>query len=154
MKKKFRPKVIVMIDRAKLNIIQRIRFEYNLLQNKVAGYLSDKEQALSTARKKMYFFLFIGSFGSYFIYVIISGFNLKSAPGLNFGNIHASKIHDSPGSGQLNIREIRVLNYITYLDSLKASHTGRVKYDSILKHNPGLMDTLTFIKSHVLPTNQ
>lgn len=154
MKKKLRPKVIVMIDRAKLNIVQQLRFEVRLFQNRVAEYLSEKEQRLSTNRKKVYFFLFVGIFSSYFLWLTVSSFFIKPHQDLNFGNIHASKIPETINPGRLTFHEMRVLNYIRFLDSLKTTASGKIKYDRILKSNPGLMDTLTFIKSQILPPNK
>lgn len=152
MKNNLRPKVIVMCDKAKLSFIQRIRFELNIIQKKVAGYLSEKEQKLTTNRKKIYFFLFVGTFSSYFLYITVSGFFNPNTTALKFGNIHSSKIHEQNNTGGLSFREIRVMNYLQFLDSLKTTKSGKIRYEKIIKQNPGLIDTLTFIKSQILPT--
>lgn len=152
MKNNLRPKVIVMFDKAKLSFIQPIKVELNIIQNKIAGYLSEKEQKLTTNRKKIYFFLFVGTFSIYFLYITVSGFFNPNTKPLNFGNIHSSKIHEQNSTAGLSFREIRVLNYLRFLDSLKTTKSGKIRYDKIIKQNPGLIDTLTFIKSQILPT--
>lgn len=146
--------VIRLIDRAKFNFAQKVNYHWKALHLAFASFLSRKESALSQKRKKVYFFLFFGAFSIVFFYLVadgVNGFfgsfhNKKKGiiENLNFGSIHNVPVRET--ANVLNSREKRIFRYISYLDSLKSSPSGKIKFDSIVKSRPGLIDTLHYIK--------
>jgi hypothetical protein len=148
-------KVVRLIDRAKYNFAQRLAYWWNFLKFKFATSLSRQEQNLSLQRRKVYFFIIFGTLCLLCMYFLADGVNgfygalnnkkSDSSINLSFGNIHSLPANEAKEPG-LNKRERRVLNFIIYLDSLKTTPVGRIKYDSIDKARPGLMDSLRLIK--------
>jgi hypothetical protein len=148
-------KVVRLIDRAKYNFAQRLAYWWNFLRFKFATSLSRQEQNISLQSRKVYFFIIFGALCLLCGYLLADGVNgfygalnnkkADSNINLSFGNIHYVPATDPKETG-LNKRERRVLNFITYLDSLKTTPVGRIKYDSINKARPGLMDSLRLIK--------
>lgn len=45
----------------------------------------------------------------------------------------------------------RIHRFRAYMDSLAQSPSGKLLYDSILLHRPGLMDSVIFIEKHYRP---
>ncbi len=50
-----------------------VKSQWKTLQGSLVGYLEQKERGLTLRRKKVYFFLFVFSFGGFFLYSLVSG---------------------------------------------------------------------------------
>lgn len=146
--------VIRFIGRAKYNIAQKGNYYWNALNYRFANFLSQKERSITPQRRKLYFFLFVGFFGFVSLYILADGVNSfysflngkkdNTSQRLNFGSINTVPVRENPRPD--NTREGRVFKFIAYLDSLKSTPAGRIKYDSINKARPGLIDSLNYIK--------
>ncbi|RNI24116.1 hypothetical protein EFB08_17225 [Rufibacter latericius] len=53
--------------------LEWVKSQWKTLQGSLVGYLQQKERGLTLRRKKIYFFLFVFSFGGFFLYCLVSG---------------------------------------------------------------------------------
>ncbi len=156
----------------------RISFFSNWFKSiglRIANYLSKQEKKLSFYQRKVFFFCFFGILGAFLVYITVSSvlsFNSKKGnktgkvdkvdktdkKGFSFGSIKAvSLLNSSSGISKERIKrdeesakedEKQILLIIKYLDSLKMSPDHSM-YDDILKGNPGLIDSLEYIRRNL-----
>jgi hypothetical protein len=120
-------------------------------QRKAADYLNEKISVLSIRQLKIGFVIFSLLFAAGCCYVIWDAF---STPALS---IHIDPItipkHTSPRDSQQPVEKLlseqefnEIESFEKWLDSLQATPSGKLIYDSIAHDRPGLLDSLAFIQ--------
>jgi len=122
-------------------------------QRKWATYLNQKAGKCNKRSKQIYLALFCLFFGGSSIYIIIRAIDNPSGkiriekvsfPKYATGREPISTFHPVPVLTEKQYRNIQ--RFKEYMDSLQTSKTGKVKFDSIMKARPGLMDSVDFIE--------
>ncbi len=98
--------------------------------------------------------LFVLSVSTYSVYLAMNAFTRKGSNSMIITPIKKPK--HILETGETNIEAVeaseaesrRIKKFIKYMDSLAQSPSGRILYDSITSHRPGLMDSVRFIEDY------
>jgi hypothetical protein len=64
-----------------------LKLQLETVQDSIIRFLERKEKALSQGQKKIYFFLFVFSFGGFFLFCLVSGLAGYGTPGFSVSPI-------------------------------------------------------------------
>lgn len=119
-----------------------------------AVWMQRKTEKLSGKGKLMMLLIFVLLTGSYSIYLIGKSFSKNPAPSFLIIPIkrpaHIQENGDEAEHANAVISKSeyeRIYRFRQYMDSLTRSSTGKVLYDSIVAHRPGLMDSIQIIEN-------
>jgi len=122
----------------------------------LVGGLKWVESRLTSAQKRIVFLCYVAAFSLGCVLAVTSPFRSSSdqAVSLDFGDIKgaASAYTPQEGSGFApDSLQQQIINYQHFLDSMKNDPQGKTYYDSLVKAQPGFLDTLenvvSFLKS-------
>lgn len=132
-------------------VFQKMGSTIERRQRRAADYLNAKAENLSRKQLITSFTCFVLLFGGSAVAVIWQAFH-RPATTVRVKSI-AVPDHvlipeqESPKERALTRTEIRhIKSFRRYLDSLQQSDNGKAVYDSIVRHRPGLLDSLSFIE--------
>ena len=122
-------------------------------QRKWADYLNGKVKGAANGSKMFWLIVFCFLFGGSSIFLMVSSVG-ESARQLLIDRISVPSfmMQDKDPSDFIPLPILskkeyeNILAFEKYMDSLKNSTAGKLKYDSICIMRPGLMDSLSFIK--------
>ena len=124
-----------------------------LVQRRFAFLLNNKANQLSTGMKKIYLLLFCLVFGGFSAYILLTVFrNEKTLPRSIKPDQVSFPKHINPESEfqhKIIVSEDemqRIQRFKKYMDSLKASESGKIRHDNLMKDRPGLMDSIQLIE--------
>lgn len=124
------------------------------IQNNASSFLQAKSEKLSLASKRLIVIVFCLISFSSCVYLVIKSFFGNHPANLSIEAIRVPKqlthnenrrIIPSKGVSKDEIEKIK--KFRDYFDSLAKNNSGRRIYDSILKHRPGLIDSLSIIEN-------
>jgi hypothetical protein len=125
-------------------------------QNWFATTMGNLINSLGIKGKKIFLILFVLIFGSYSLYILLHTFlssNKNDAKGIKPEAIsvpsHLNEAGDENTSATTGITEEDLKNITVfkhYMDSLRASSSGKYVYDSIISTRPGLMDSIKLLE--------
>lgn len=108
-------------------------------QRRLADWLNIQSEKISLRTKKVVLIgIYLFSL-AYIIGLVIGSIRYK-IPGMN-NIIRPVVVNPGAKDSKEAIRD-NILMFRNYMDSLSATHSGRRQRDSILKHHPGLMDSI------------
>ncbi|MCT1523834.1 hypothetical protein [Sphingobacterium hotanense] len=119
-----------------------------------AVWMAKRTAGFSRRRWQVLLALFIVGFGGYSGYLTIAGFTGEGERAFSITPIkkprHAPETGDDRNSSpQVSEAEYkRIRRFRLYMDSLARSPAGKSKHDSMVKHRPGLMDSVRFIEKY------
>ncbi|MDX9880548.1 MAG: hypothetical protein RBS73_00690 [Prolixibacteraceae bacterium] len=130
---------------------------YKRIRSAWAAWMARRTAGFTRSTWRILLSLFVVLFGGYSVYLAVNGFTARQAKSISITPIkiprHATQTGDTPKAapqlseaGYSRIRQFRI-----YMDSLARSPTGKATYDSIIKHRPGLMDSVRFIENQYQP---
>lgn len=127
-------------------------------QKKWAELMQRYTERLSRNGKLIMFFLFCLIGGSLSLYLIGSSTMPGSASSFTITHFKATpfagKSGDENTKASIEVTKAeyeKIQRFRLYMDSLARSPSGNKVYDSILKHRPGLMDSVLFIENIYQP---
>lgn len=123
-------------------------------QSRWAVWMQQKTEKLSGKGKLMMLLIFVLLTGSYSIYLIGKSFSgnqtysfsitpIKKPAYIQKNGNEAKHTNAAIGESEFE----RIHRFRQYMDSLVRSPTGKVLYDSIVAHRPGLMDSIQIIEN-------
>lgn len=122
-------------------------------QRQCADYLNRKTEMYSKRSKQIVLAAFCLLFGSSSIYIIFQAIESPSGkitiekmsfPKYATGSDTARSFQPIPVLTEKQHQ--RIQRFRKYMDSLQTTKAGQIKYDSIIKARPGLMDSIDFIE--------
>lgn len=122
-------------------------------QRQCAGYLNRKTEKYNKRSKQIVLAAFCLLFGSSSIYIIVRAIESPSGkitiekmsfPKYATGSDTTSGFQPIPVLTEKQHQ--RIQRFKKYMDSLQTTKAGQIKYDSIIKARPGLMDSIDFIE--------
>ncbi len=123
-------------------------------QKKWAELMQHYTEQLPRNGKLIMFFLFCIIGGSLSLYLIASSIMRQSASSFTITHFKATPFVAKSGDENTKASVIvtkaeyeKIQRFRLYMDSLPRSPSGKKVYDSILKHRPGLMDSVLFIEN-------
>lgn len=134
-------------------VFQRLGNAIDKRQRKWAIWLNGKAEKLSKNTKLYSLIIFCFLFGGFSIYIIVSaiGNNAEkltiekmSFPAYAIAEDSTTSVKQLPILSEKEHQNIE--RFKRYMDSLQKTPVGRLKYDSIIKTRPGLMDSIAFIE--------
>jgi len=123
------------------------------------GGLKAIEGKLSNGQKRVVFGLYVAAFGAGCLLAITSPFrgNKVAIEPVEFGSI-APAINAYSGSSQLGFEpdsfQQQITSYWQFLDSMRTDPVGKSYYDSLVKAQPGFIDTLQNVASYLQSLKQ
>ena len=137
-----------------ISILKQIGVSIDRRLKIFANYLGHQSEKLSLKTKNCMLILYCLFFGGGCFFMIFSAFNNTSnAIGIEKVTIPNHVIHEDAGSlsqpaPALSDKVIKnIQRFKNYMDSLQQTSSGKVKYDSIIRARPGLMDSLFLTES-------
>jgi hypothetical protein len=127
---------------------------YKRMQVSWANWMMKRTENFSKCTWLMLLALFVLSVSVYNIYLVVSSINAKGSASFSITPIKKPKHLTETGEINKTNVEIheseynRIKNFRTYMDSLARSPSGKILYDSITMHRPGLMDSVRFIENY------
>lgn len=139
----------------KLNALSKgIHTAYKRLQGGWANWMMKRTEKFSKRTWIVLLILFVLSFGSYSTYVGVSAFTNKRSKSITITPIKKPEHVTETGDANIETAEVseaeysRIKKFRMYMDSMARSPSGRILYDSITSHRPGLMDSVRFIENY------
>jgi hypothetical protein len=133
-------------------ISNRIHAGYKHLQTGWAKWMVKRTQKFSRCTWIMLLILFVLSTSTYSVYIAVSAFTKKESNSITIVPIKKLKHATETGEPPIEAAEVseaqyrRMKRFRVYMDSLARSPSGKILYDSINSHRPGLMNSLQFIE--------
>ncbi len=127
---------------------------YKRLQGSWADWMTKRTENFSQHTWIVLLILFVLSIGSYSTYVGVSALINKKSNLITITPIkkpkHATETGDAniEAAGVSEAEYSRIKKFRMYMDSLARSPSGKILYDSITSHRPGLMDSVRFIENY------
>lgn len=142
------------VSEPKQNAISKgMQVGYNRLQGGWANWMMKRTEKFSHRTWIVLLILFVLSTGTYSAYLAVSAFT-KGSNAITITPIkklkQATETEDTPIEA-VEISEAeysRIKKFRVYMDSLARSPSGKVLYDSITRHRPGLMDSVQVIERY------
>ncbi|SFQ30351.1 hypothetical protein [Parafilimonas terrae] len=132
--------------------ITQIAFAH--LQTKWAKWMTKRTQRFSRNTWKLLLALFVLTAGGYSIYLAIDAFISKGSKSIAVTPIRTPAHINETGDVVTSTPQVtdtgynRIKNFRMYMDSLARSPSGKPIYDSIMKHRPGLPDSVRIIENY------
>ncbi|MBN9349269.1 MAG: hypothetical protein J0H55_01170 [Chitinophagaceae bacterium] len=133
-------------------ISNRIHAGYKHLQTGWAKWMVKRTQKFSRRTWIMLLILFVLSTSAYSIYLAVSAITEKDGILITVTPIKKPRYTTETGETDKEAAEVseaqyrRIKRFRVYMDSLARSPSGKILYDSINSHRPGLMDSLQLIE--------
>lgn len=132
-------------------VFQKMGNAVETRQRRAADYLNAKAERLSKRQLVIGLICFVTLFGGSAAAVIWQAFHRPVATVRVKSIVIPDHVlipeQESPKERALTGTEIRhIRSFRRYLDSLQQSGNGKAMYDSIARHRPGLLDSLSFIE--------
>lgn len=130
---------------------------YKRIRSAWAAWMTRRTAGFTRSTWRILLSLFVALFGGYSVYLAVNGFTARQAKSISITPIkiprHATETDQAPiVAPQVPAGEYeRIKRFRIYMDSLARSPTGKATYDSIIKHRPGLMDSVRFIENQYQP---
>lgn len=127
---------------------------YKQLEGGWANWMMKRTENFSRRTWIVLLVLFVLSFGSYSAYVGVSAFTNKRSNPITITPIKKPAHVTETGDANIEASEVseveysRIKKFRMYMDSLARSPSGKILYDSITSHRPGLMDSVRFIENY------
>lgn len=144
----------VQVNATQEKIANRIVSVCIRFQEKWAALMQHYTERLSRNGKLTMFLLFCIIGGSLSLYLIASSIMRGSASSFTITHFKATPFAGKSGDENTKASVIvtkaeyeKIQRFRLYMDSLARSPSRKKVYDSILKHRPGLMDSVLFIES-------
>ena len=139
----------------KPNVISRgIQTGYKRLQGGLANWMMKRTEKFSRRTWIVLLILFVLSISTYSVYLTASAFTKKGSNAITITPINKLKHATETGDAPIETAEVseaeysRIKRFRVYMDSLARSPSGKILYDSIISHRPGLMDSVRFIENY------
>lgn len=133
-------------------IFKGIHAGYKHLQTGWAKWMVKRTQKFSRRTWIMLLILFVLSTSAYSIYLAVSAIAEKDGILITVTPIKKPRYTTETGETDKEAAEVseaqyrRIKRFRVYMDSLARSPSGKILYDSINSHRPGLMDSLQLIE--------
>ena len=127
---------------------------YRCLKSGWAAWMTKHTAGFSPSTWKVILIVFILSSGGYNIYLAVNAIVSKPKKSISVTSIkkpaHATETGDANTTApQVSEAEyMRIRKFRTYMDSLARSPSGKIIYDSITRHRPGLMDSVRLVENY------
>ena len=133
-------------------VFQRLGAVIDKRQRQLAKYLLTKTERLSRRIKFYWLAIFCILFGGASLYIFLCSIESENdqifIDRMTFPK-HIGKSDTSHYQKQIPVltdnQYRKIQRFKNYMDSLQKSAMGKIKYDSIVKSRPGLMDSLLFV---------
>lgn len=131
-----------------------IQAGYKRIQSGWANWMMRRTENFSLRTWLLLLILFVISTSTYSVYLAVSAIKWKGESAITI--IPVKKPRHVTGTEEtakdaLGVSEIeyrRIKKFRLYMDSLEQSPSGKILYDSITSHRPGLMDSVRFIENY------
>lgn len=133
---------------------EKMNKQIHVMQSAWAQWMLRRTRNIPAKRMRLILIVFVMGIGSYCAWLTYAGINGKSGSFFSVTPIkkpaHATVTDDRykvlPGIAYVEYQ--RIHRFRIYMDSLARSATGKNRYDSIIRHRPGLMDSIGFIENY------
>lgn len=139
----------------KPNVLSKgIQTGYKRIQDSWANWMMKRTENFSQRTWAVLLILFVLSIGTYSVYLGVSAFTNKKINSITITPIKKPKHVTETGDENIEAAEVseaeysRIKKFRVYMDSLARSPSGKILYDSITHHRPGLMDSVRFIENY------
>jgi len=135
-------------------ISNRIQAGYKHLQRGWAKWMMKQTEKFSRRTWIVLLILFVLSTSTYSAYLAVSAFTKKGSNSITITPIKKLKHATETGEVPIEAAEVsqaeysRIKKFRMHMDSLARSPSGKILYDSITSHRPGLMDSVRFIENY------
>lgn len=135
-------------------ISKGIQARYKRLQGSWADWMMRRTEKFSRRTWVVLLVLFVLSVSTYSVYLAMNAFAGKGSNSITITPIKKPKYTTETGEANKEAVEVseaeysRIKKFRVYMDSLTRSPSGRILYDSITSHRPGLMDSVRFIENY------
>jgi hypothetical protein len=137
-----------------------IQTAYKRMQGAWANWMEKRTKNFSWCTWLVLLILFVLSAGTYSIYLAVNAITGKRSNSITITPIKRPKHATETGETNKDAAEVseaeysRIKRFRIYMDSLARSPSGKILYDSITQHRPGLMDSVRFIENYYKQLNQ
>jgi hypothetical protein len=127
---------------------------YKPLQGGWAKWMMKRTEKFSRRTWVVLLVLFVLSTSTYSAYLAVSAFTKKGSNSITITPIKKLKHATETGEVPIEAAEVseteysRIKKFRMHMDSLARSPSGKILYDSITSHRPGLMDSVRFIENY------
>lgn len=127
---------------------------HNLVGRRWANWMTRRTQNFSHRSWIILLIVFVSTTGSYCFYLSLGGFANSTSDSVKIERIKRPKNAARVGDMNKPLIEIpaaeynRIRQFRIYMDSLAKSPAGKLQYDNITRHRPGLMDSIRFIENY------
>jgi len=133
---------------------EKMNKHIHAVQSAWAQWMLRRTRSIPTKRMRLILIVFVMGIGSYCAWLTYAGITGKTGSFFSVTPIkkpaHATGTDDRdkvlPGMSELEYG--RIHHFRLYMDSLARSPTGKSRYDSIIRHRPGLMDSIGWIEKY------
>lgn len=140
---------------AKPNAISKgMQAGYRHLQGGWANWMMKRTEKFSRRTWVVLLILFVLSTSTYSAYLTVRAVAKKGSNSFTITPIKKPKHTTETGEAPIEAAEVseaeysRIKKFRVYMDSLTRSASGKILYDSIIRHRPGLMDSVRFIEDY------
>jgi len=137
------------------NALSRLlRTGYNRVQMRWANWMTRCTQNFSYRSWVALLILFVIITGGYCVYLAVGGFVNPQKHSVKIERIKRPQNMVDTGDMNKSPMEIsadeyeRIQQFRIYIHSLAQSTVGKLQYDNIISHYPGLMDSIRFIENY------
>jgi hypothetical protein len=141
-------------------LFQGMQTGYKHLQSGWASWMMRRTKNFSRRAWIALLILFVVSIGSYSVHLAVHAIAIQGHASFSITPIHKLKHLTETGEARIMVPDIsdveysRVKRFRTYMDSLARSPSGKIVYDSITRHRPGLMDSVRLIENYYQQVKQ
>lgn len=127
---------------------------YKRVQGGWANWMMRHTEKFSRRTWVVLLVLFVLSVSTYSVYIAVSAFTGKRSNSITITPIKKPKHATETGEANKEAMEVseaeysRIKKFSAYMDSLARSPSGKIQYESITSHRPGLMDSVRFIENY------
>jgi hypothetical protein len=135
-------------------IFKGMQADYKHLQGGWAKWMMKQTEKFSRRTWIVLLILFVLSTSTYSTYLAVSAFTKKESNSVTIMPIKKLKHATETGEPPIEAAKVseaeysRIKKFRVYMDSLARSLSGKMLYDSITRHRPGLMDSVRFIENY------
>jgi hypothetical protein len=135
-------------------IFKGMQAGYKHLQGGWAKWMMKRTEKFSRRTWIVLLILFVLSTSTYSVYLAVSAITEKDGILITVTPIKKPRYTTEMGETDKEAAEVseaqyrRIKRFRVYMDSLARSPSGKILYDSITRHRPGLMDSVRFIENY------
>jgi len=140
-------------EQSKPNVLSKgMQAGYKHLQGSWANWMMKSTEKFSRRTWVVLLILFVLSTSAYSVYLTASAITGKAEISITVTPIKKPRYTTETGKTDQETVEVseaeyrRIKRFRIYMDSLARSPSGKILYDSISSHRPGLMDSLQLIE--------